>query len=359
MVVNISKNNRVAITVCGHYANGGNKADGQTIKTQELIKELSKKYGNENINIVDTYLWKRRPFSVLLKCINAVRISSDIIIMPAHKGLRVFIPLFSILSIGNKIQLHYVVIGGWLKDSLIRHPTLVKKLKRFKGIYVETSLMKHSLYGLDLKNSYILYNFKDITPVKTEEVEEKSFDRSLPICTLSRVTRNKGIEEAINAVSLINSSNDGDLYTLDIYGPIDKDYEHRFFSLLENSPDYIKYRGVVDSKDAVDVIAKYYLLLFPTLFRTEGIPGTIIDAYAAGVPVIASKWNSSAEVVENGYNGILHRMGSVEDLRESLVKCLDGAYVKKMSINAHKTFDRYLPANALQNLYNNIDESKK
>ena len=53
-----------------------------------------------------------------------------------------------------------------------------------------------------------------------------------------------------------------------------------------------------------NVIKGYYMLLFPTHFTTEGIPGTIIDSYAAGVPVIASKWDGFNDVIDNGVTGI-------------------------------------------------------
>ena len=38
----------------------------------------------------------------------------------------------------------------------------------------------------------------------------------------------------------------------------------------------------MDSEKTVKTLENYYLLLFPTKFRTEGIPGTIIDALSAG-----------------------------------------------------------------------------
>ena len=44
--------------------------------------------------------------------------------------------------------------------------------------------------------------------------------------------------------------------------------------------------------------------IFPTRFTTEGIPGSIIDSYYAGVPVLASKWNSFDDVIEDGKTGV-------------------------------------------------------
>lgn len=58
--------------------------------------------------------------------------------------------------------------------------------------------------------------------------------------------------------------------------------------------------------------------MFPTLFYTEGIPGTIIDAYAAGLPVISSKWESYGDVIEDNVTGIGYEFGSDDALVEVL-----------------------------------------
>lgn len=53
---------------------------------------------------------------------------------------------------------------------------------------------------------------------------------------------------------------------------------------------------------AVEIISKYHYQIFPTRYKTEGIPGSIIDSFFSGTPVIASKWDSVNDVLEDGYN---------------------------------------------------------
>ena len=60
------------------------------------------------------------------------------------------------------------------------------------------------------------------------------------------------------------------------------------------------------------------MLVFPTRFFTEGIPGTILDAYAAGVPVISSRWESFFDVVDDGYTGIGYEFGNKAELENLL-----------------------------------------
>ena len=91
-----------------------------------------------------------------------------------------------------------------------------------------------------------------------------------------------------------------------------------FNKIKEQFPEYIKYKGCIDSDKSVEVLKNYFLLLFPTRFKTEGIPGTIIDAFAAGVPVIYSKWENCDEILENKVNGVVFEFEDIENFKDKL-----------------------------------------
>ena len=59
------------------------------------------------------------------------------------------------------------------------------------------------------------------------------------------------------------------------------------------------------------------MLVFPTEQIAEGYPGVILEAYAAALPVIASRWLSIPEIV-NDSCGILIEPGSAADLRAAI-----------------------------------------
>jgi len=46
-------------------------------------------------------------------------------------------------------------------------------------------------------------------------------------------------------------------------------------------------------------------MLFPTYWPNEGFPGIVIDAYTAGLPIIASDWNLNNELVKNEETGFI------------------------------------------------------
>ncbi len=67
----------------------------------------------------------------------------------------------------------------------------------------------------------------------------------------------------------------------------------------------IQYEGIVAPNESASILKNYDALLFPTKYYTEGIPGTVIDAYFAGIPVIASKWESAFDVIDEGRTGYI------------------------------------------------------
>lgn len=342
------------ISICGHF--GGNKEffDGQTVKTKNIYSELLNEYEKRDINRIDTYQWKKHPINFLKECITGIKNSRNVIILPAHNGVRVFIPLFLLLNKVYKRKIFYIVIGGWLPEFLKKRNRLLKKVKELDKVFVETNNMKDNLEKLGIKNTEILVNFKNITPLKESDLK-LNYSKPYEVCTFSRVMKEKGIEDAINVVKKINEESNKIVYKLDIYGAIDKNYENRFKEIMKEMPEYIQYKGCVSSEKSVSTLKSYYLLLFPTKFKTEGIPGTIIDALFAGVPIIASKWDNVNEVISDERNGVIYKFDNLEDFEIKLKKCMDKDYVVKMKKNCLIDAMRFEKSNAIKNLTKEIE----
>lgn len=291
---------------------------GQPVKTRNLFRLLSESYGKESTSYIETYGWKRHPLKIAQSIAKAVKRNDAIIMLPAHNGVRVFAPLLIVLSKKKKVKLFYDVIGGWLPEKTANSRSLTKQLKCFDGIWVETSSMKSALEKQNFKNVIVVPNFKYIEPldIKYLLTPEKPYK----LCTFSRVMQEKGIEDAVTAVIAANREANEVLYTLDIYGPIDELYRDRFESLRAGFPSYVRYRGVVQPDQSVKVLKEYFSLLFPTHFDTEGVPGTVLDAYAAGVPVIAAKWKNCGDVLLDEVTGWSYEMGDICGLQTILTK---------------------------------------
>lgn len=343
----------VKIGICGHFANGQTSYNGQTIKTINVSSELEKKYLEENILKVDTYNWKKHPLRLFINCIKLAKKSDDIIIFPAHKGVKIFVPLFVYLKKIFKFKLHYIVIGGWL-PSLVKDNDFIKKnMKKIDCIYIENYKMVEELKKIGIDNSIQMNNFKNL---KVTETKKRNNDNKFKCCIFSRIEEKKGINEAIDVIDELNF-NGNIKVELDIYGKISDIYKNEFYNKIKNKDKYIKYCGVVNSTKSVEVIENYDLLLFPTKYFTEGIPGTIIDAYFSKVPVLASRWENFDEIIDEGKTGFGFEFDNKEDFKNKLSYLIYNKNIlMKMKENCGKKALFYTPAESMKVLFNNIDD---
>ena len=345
----------VKIGICGHFGGGHTFLDGQTVKTKIITNELKKLFGENEVLTVDTYGGIKTIWRHMFGFIRLTKCCKNILIFPAHNSLRVYVPLLSFLRRffrGRKF--HYIVIGGWLADFLKNRPVLTAQLKQFDGIYVETNTMKKALEQMGFQNILVMPNCKNLKILKKEELV---FPASLPLklCTFSRVMKEKGIEDAVDAVMAVNRHFNKTVYQLDIYGQVDSSQIEWFEQLKSRFPEYIRYGGLVPFDQSVQTIKDYFALLFPTYYKGEGLAGTLIDAMASGVPIIASDWRYNTEFVLDGKNGKIHHYKNVLSLEDVLIWAYQNQdHWKMMKYNCIEMANHYLPENVIKILTANI-----
>ena len=335
------------ITVIGLFCEGMEVSDGQSIKTRIVTEEIEKNLGKEQVARVDTYGWKKNPVRLLMNCFLAVRNSTNVMFLTDEGGIKVFPWLLLLVNTLYRRSLHYVVIGGWLVPFLGKHPFLKACLKKLDHIFAETKEMQKGLERLEFSNVSLLPNFKNLTPLREEKLDD-TYSEPYSLCTFSRVMKEKGIEDAVAAVIAVNARYGRTVYTLDIYGCVDPGQQEWFADLSSNFPREIRYCGIVPYEKSVETLKDYFALLFPTHFVTEGIPGTIIDAYAAGIPVIAPNWNNFGDIIDDGFTGIGYpwmKNEMLESILEEIVR--EPNRILNMKKNCLKKVQDYLPENAM------------
>ena len=103
--------------------------------------------------------------------------------------------------------------------------------------------------------------------------------------------------------------------------------------------------------ESVKVLKDYFALLFPTKFFVEGVPGTIIDAYASGLPVISSKWESFADVVDDKITGYGYEFDNLAALKKLLIDIADNPLmITSLKKNCLLKVDYYSASHLLEYL---------
>ena len=341
------KKNKLGII--GHFGGTENFLDGQTVKTKILYEELEKRT-NWKIRKIDTYYKKKNPIKLIFQTILAIIKCDTIVILLSGNGMKIYFPLLYCCSKFLNKRIFHDVIGGNLDENVKKYPKYKKYLNSFEYNWVETNGLKQKLEKLGISNCEVIPNFKRLDIISEDKIEIKEDDKVYRFCTFSRVIKEKGIEEAINAVRNLNDEKYRKLsYVLDIYGPIDKNYENEFKNIMEKSYVGIKYCGKVSFDKSVNVLKKYDALLFPTYWEGECFPGTIVDAFSAGLPVITTDWNCNSEIVKNNLNGIIYPNKEIINLDAAIKSFVDKRKsehinMKKECIKWAKSFqpDKYI-----------------
>lgn len=298
--------------MCGNYGFQTNQINGQSIKTRVLTDALVEILGVTNVRVLDSAFLLKSPIRFFLEARNGFKECSQVIMMPGTRGLHLFLPLFVLWKQQFDRSLKYVVIGGWLPDLLERNGWLRHLCTLIDGVYVETATMAKRLVELKLPNVVILPNFRKFT--SNLKINFTPIKSPIKLVFYSRVIKEKGIEDAISAVLCLNAECTANpRVVLDVYGPLSDSYQSKFQSIL-NKSNNVSYRGVLEPLSAYEVLQKYDLMIFPSYYEGEGFPGALLDAYIAGLPVIASDWKYNSEIIEEGRTGFLFKVHAVEEI---------------------------------------------
>lgn len=343
------------ISFCGHYGFKENLLNGQTVKTKIVTDELVTQYGKDGCRFLDTHgKWK----ALLKLCFSLPLVmmrSKAFVIFPSDNGLKVTLPLISIFRHFTKCSLHYVVIGGYIQDYLKAHRWMGNILKHFDGIYVETQSMMNELKRMDFSNIFVMPNCKNLNIVEDIPVYESDTFR---FCTFSRVMKEKGIADAVQAVRMVNERTGKDVCHLDIYGQVDNQQTEWFDEIQMQFPHYVKYGGMVPFENSVEVLRSYYSLLFPTYYECEGFAGTFLDAFASAIPPIASDWRYNAAIVEDGKTGLLFTPKDASGLAAKIEWAIAHKEEwEQMRKNCRLKAYEYLPASVVKTLTDNIEST--
>lgn len=343
------------IAVIGHFMYGCDDAavNGQTTKTKNICAELSRHYGSEAVVTLDTNYFRKKLVANYCRLISICRNCKIIIIMPTGNGLRLLLPVLLILKRICGIKILYPVIGGWLPQLLRRDGILLSLIHCVDVIYPETDEISKELKKLGLVSVKTMPNFSLRTGL-TKLPEINWMNKPYRFCTFSRVTKEKGIGEAVWVVHELN--NNGYNCSLDIFGPIDESYGKEFENLL--IPGIIEYKGVLEPDEIVATLQNYLIMLFPTYYHGEGMPGSVLEAFAAGVPVIASDWHNNKEVVTHMKTGVIYQLGEKYNLYDAIRRLLDRPEdVINMKNNCLTEYKKYSPDSIMHSIYSEIEGS--
>ncbi len=323
------------ILLIGPKQNRYNKNDtgGITILFELLISELIQK--KIDFSTIDTLKanYNNNIFmfpKIILALIKNIRKHEHISLHATMNSFLVLSPIIIILAkiFSKKTSLRK--FAGSL-DKVYNNSNFFKKfvirtiIKHTDTVFFETKYLVNTFKKYN-KNTFWFPNVRDANiQIKKVRKFKKRF------VYIGSINEEKGIDELCEVIRKLDKS-----YTCDLYGPIK--YTNEKYSIEYFKKIGVNYKGPLNSNDVLKVMDRYDVLVLPS--HREGYPGIIIEAFALGIPVIATKLQGIMEMCTDNKNALLVDVKKTQQLLEA-IKSIDNTKYDHLHKEAVKTFSNF------------------
>ncbi len=217
--------------------------------------------------------------------------------------------------------------GGFDRNTMLQGPRLVRVLARHtlrRASLVVTLSQYHTdaLLRLcpGLTNVRAIPNFLEADMMSALTVAPIEPVRgTLRLLFIGRVARDKGVFDAIEATRILRGK--GLDVCLKVAGTGDDLDGARSLAARYGLDGVVEFTGFVAGDDKVNAYLSSDVLLFPTYWN-EGFPYVLLEAMAAGLPVVSTTYGVMPHLMEDGVNGFLAKPNDPESLAEKVERII-------------------------------------
>lgn len=247
--------------------------------------------------------------------------------------------------------------GAPLKNWLLYFPVELW-LSRFTDVLITINMEDYQRAKLLLKPERVEYipGVGVDTKKYSGAVVNKSLKRKelgLPetafvVLSAGELNKNKNHETVIKAIAKLNSPN---IYYIICGNGILEDYLNKFIreSGLDEHVKLLGYR-----RDMQDIYKVSDVFAFPS-YR-EGLSVALMEAMAAGLPVVCSKIRGNTDLIKNGKGGIHCSSDNIDEFKDALIQLSENEAVRKIMSNYNRNIMKAYDLENIVDLLRNIFE---
>lgn len=230
-------------------------------------------------------------------------------------------------TVGTALGFPFVI--NKIKNDLLRLSNFAKK------IVVLADWYKVILEKNGVPSSKLIYVKQGMICESQVPGKHDKISFPLKLVYVGRISALKGLHLLIDAVQKIPV----DKISLHIYGPeVEMEYAIECRQKSKGNKN-IYWKGTIHSEKVIQTLSNFDVLCLPSAFEMS--PLVIQEAFAAGLPVIASDVYGNAEQIMHGVNGWLFRFNDSIDLRcklDALVNDLNSVVNARPHLQMMNTF---------------------
>jgi len=186
---------------------------------------------------------------------------------------------------------------------------------------------KQDLIGWSIPEANITIIHNGFTPIKIKESKQSN----PTLIYLGAIAKDKGIEDALKAFSLLDFS-----WRLWVVGKGEQSYLEKL-----NFSERVKFWGYVSEKKKFELLAKAHIMINPS--HREGWGLVNIESNSVGTPVVAYNVPGCRDSIRNNVTGILCSLSDINCLAKSIEKLNTNKTLYKLMSMKSKQWSRRFP----------------
>ena len=233
---------------------------------------------------------------------------------------------------GKKVVLH--LRGGHFREfynssNKVMKYVIEKTLKKSNRMIVLGSSLKILFDGLipEEKLSVVPNGLN----IALDKVRYKNPGKDhLMILFLSNLIETKGFKDVLYSVKKVTQYSHNIKYVLAGSWRKDEDrLECENYIRREKISGYVEFRGTVTGRNKTRLLQDADIFVFPTYYPMEGHPWVIVEAMAAGLPVITTDQGCIKESVIDNENGFITLKRDPDSIAEKIIYLIQRPEVRK------------------------------
>ena len=197
-----------------------------------------------------------------------------------------------------------------------------------------------------------IISVNDILPKRKCSFKPKL--EKLCLLNVGRLTPEKGLEYLIKALPLIIKKTDIPLKLTIVGGGRFKDFLGKLILSYQLS-EYVKLKGYLPfGPELLNIYTSSDIFILPS--HTEGIPKTLYEAMARGVPIVATSVGGVPDVIRDEENGLLIPPANTEAIAEAVLRLVNDEKLRgRLVKNGLETVKEYTIEKQMDRMINILE----
>ncbi len=201
-----------------------------------------------------------------------------------------------------------------------------QELEQANAIVVASSFTKQTLIKQGISDQAISVNPYGVN-ASLFFPSIKAASTKINFVFVGLVDARKGVPLLLDVWKQINK----DEATLTLIGPVSSSIK----TMIETAHPDVEVKGKIPFAELNATLSRYDVLVFPSYF--EGFGLVVPEAMACGLPVITTTATCGADIIDNGFNGLVIDVGSVTALFNAMQSIINRRYnLSEMSKRARE-----------------------